>query len=88
MGNTGLLIAGANLKREGRGFHVYMLMVLFPRPILINPLGKKEIKPSVNVHSASRFPNVISVTGAASPRGGCVCVCVGWGDMLEETSAP
>lgn len=33
-----------------------------------NPLGKKEIQPSVNGDSASLFPNVIALTRAAIPR--------------------
>ena len=35
-----------------------------------NPSGKKEIQPSVNGDSASLFPNVIALTGAAIPREG------------------
>ena len=33
-----------------------------------NPLGKKEMQPSVNGDSASLFPNVIALTRAAIPR--------------------
>ena len=64
-----LLIAGANVKREGKGLlHTYML-ILFLKPILINPSGKKEMQPSVNVASASLFPNVTAVTRPAIPLG-------------------